>query len=177
MSLRKGFIAGAGIVVLVVVLTPRAAERALAAAATAPQVWDFEADEPGQIARGFSAEAGIWEVARDGDNHVLYQKAKNGDDVFNLALVRGTSDKDVDLSVKLKAVAGELDRGGGLVWRARDKANYYICRYNPLEDNYRVYKVEKSKRTQFASAKVAGDLRRGRDDRPLVEGRRAVVLR
>src|SRR5262249_14919080 len=56
-----------------------------------------------------------------------------------------------------RAVAGVVDRGGGLVWRAKDRNNYYICRYNPLEDNFRVYKVEDSKRTQFASAKVPGD--------------------
>lgn len=125
--------------------------------APAKKVWDFESDAPGAIAKGFSAEVGTWEVAKDGSNHVLFQKAKNEDAVFNVALVRGTAHQDVDLSVKLKAVAGEVDRGGGLVWRVKDKDNYYICSYNPLEDNYRVYKVEKGKRTQFASIKVPGD--------------------
>jgi hypothetical protein len=124
---------------------------------SAKKTWDFESDEPGKIAKGFANEAGRWEVALDGDNHVLYQKATNADSTFNVALVAGTSYKDLDLSVRLKAVKGEIDRGGGLVWRARDKANYYICRYNPLEDNFRVYKVEQGKRTQFASAKAAGD--------------------
>jgi hypothetical protein len=121
------------------------------------KTWDFESDEPGKIANGFSNEVGQWQVTKDGDNHVLYQKAKNDDSTFNVALIQGTSFKDIDLSVRLKAVAGEVDRGGGLIWRAKDKANYYICRYNPLEDNYRVYKVENGKRTQFASAKVSGD--------------------
>ena len=63
----------------------------------------------------------------------------------------------MDITVRLKAVAGELDRGGGLVWRAKDKDNYYIARYNPLEDNFRVYKVEAGKRTQLQSARVPGD--------------------
>jgi hypothetical protein len=121
------------------------------------KAWDFESDEPGKIAKGFSNEVGQWEVTKDGDNHVLYQKAKNDDSTFNVALIQETSFKDIDLSVRLKAVAGEVDRGGGLIWRAKDKANYYICRYNPLEDNYRFYKVENGKRTQFASAKVPGD--------------------
>ena len=57
----------------------------------------------------------------------------------------------------MRAVAGEVDRGGGLIWRARDAKNYYIARYNPLEDNFRVYKVQDGKRTQFQSAKVPGD--------------------
>ena len=102
-----------------------------------------------QDRRGVHAEVGSWEVAQDGDNHVLAQKARNDDDTFNVALVAKTSYKDLDLSVRLRAVAGELDRGGGLVWRAKDKKNYYIARYNPLEDNFRVYKVEDGKRTQF----------------------------
>jgi Domain of Unknown Function (DUF1080) len=128
----------------------------LAAEATKKR-WDFEKDEPGKIANGFTNEVGQWEVAKDGDNHVLYQKAKNDDATFNVALVGGTSYKDLDLSVKLKAVAGETDRGGGLVWRAKDVKNYYIARYNPLEDNYRVYKVEDGKRTMFKGEKVPGD--------------------
>ena len=119
--------------------------------------WTFESDKPGMIASGFSNEVGQWEVALDGGNHVLYQKAKNEDATFNVTLTRGTSYQNVDLSVRVKAIAGEVDRGGGLIWRAKDKDNYYICRYNPLEDNYRVYKVENGKRTQFASAKVPGD--------------------
>lgn len=93
----------------------------------------------------------------DGDNKVLAQKAKNDDDTFSVVLIDGTHFKDVDLSARLKAVAGELDQGGGVVWRAKDKSNYYIARYNPLEDNFRVYKVEAGKRTKFASAKIPGD--------------------
>ena len=122
------------------------------------KTWNFESDEPGKIAAGFTSEVGIWEVVRDkGDNKVLAQKAKNDDDTFNVVLVDGSHFKDFDLSVRLKAVAGELDQGGGVVWRAKDKNNYYIARYNPLEDNFRVYKVEGGKRTQFASAKTPGD--------------------
>jgi Domain of Unknown Function (DUF1080) len=128
----------------------------LAAEAT-KKTWDFEKDEPGKIAKGFTNEVGRWVVAKDGDNDVLHQQAKNDDATFNVALVQGTSYKDLDLSVKLKAVAGETDRGGGLVWRAKDAKNYYIARYNPLEDNYRVYKVQDGKRTMFKGEKVPGD--------------------
>jgi Domain of Unknown Function (DUF1080) len=119
--------------------------------------WNFESDEPGVIAKGFTNEVGDWEIAKEGDNRVLYQKAKNEDAKFNVALVGETSYKDIDLSVKLRAVAGEIDRGGGVVWRAKDKKNYYICRYNPLEDNFRVYKVADGIRTMFKGAQAAGD--------------------
>ena len=129
----------------------------LRAGQSSKKTWDFESDEPGKIARGFTGDFGAWTIALDGDNKVLAQKAKNDDDTFNIVLVDGSQFKDLDLSVRLKANAGELDQGGGVVWRAQDKYNYYIARYNPLEDNFRVYKVESGKRTQFASAKVAGD--------------------
>ena len=52
----------------------------------------------------------------DGKNRVIAQHAKNEDATFNVALAASTSLKDVDLTVRLKAVAGEVDRGGGLVW-------------------------------------------------------------
>ncbi|MGO9914824.1 MAG: family 16 glycoside hydrolase [Isosphaeraceae bacterium] len=126
-------------------------------AAETKKTWDFEQDEPGKIAKGFNSEVGQWEVAVDSGNHVLYQKARNDDATFNVALAEGTSYKDLDLSVKLRAVAGEVDRGGGVVWRAKDKKNYYICRYNPLEDNLRVYKVVDGKRTMFKGDKTPGD--------------------
>jgi hypothetical protein len=54
----------------------------------------------------------------------------------------------------MKPVAGQIDRGGGLIWRAKDGRNYYVARFNPLEDNYRVYKVVDGKRTQLQSADV-----------------------
>ena len=41
-----------------------------------------------------------------------------------------------------------------MVWRASDAKNYYIARYNPLEDNYRVYKVEEGRRTQLGNADI-----------------------
>jgi hypothetical protein len=131
--------------------------RPTSAMTKAKTVWTFESDQPGKIARGFTAKVGTWEVAQDGQNHVLAQKAKNDDDTFNVVLVDDTHFKNLDFSVRMKAVAGKLDQGGGLVWRARDKNNYYIARYNPLEDNFRVYKVQAGKRTQFQSAKIAGD--------------------
>ena len=57
--------------------------------------------------------------------------------------------------VSFKAVKGEKDQGGGLVWRYQDANNYYVARMNPLEDNFRVYKVVGGKRSkEFQSADV-----------------------
>ncbi len=137
------------------------------------RTWDFEKDKPGAIADGFVASSGRWEVVEVQNNHVLEdrlapvattdaknqalaQRAMNPDDAFNLALLDGPRLKDVDLFVKLLPTLGEVDRGGGLVWRASDDKNYYLARYNPLEDNFRLFKVVNSKRTQIRSVKVPG---------------------
>ena len=40
------------------------------------------------------------------------------------------------------------------MWRARDASNHYIARYNPLEDNYRVYKVVDGRRSELRSAAI-----------------------
>ena len=93
----------------------------------------------------------------DGSNRVLAQTAQNADSVFNLILRPDVLYADVELSVRLKAVKGIVDQGGGLVWRAKNAKTYYIARYNPLEDSFRVYKVVDGKRIQLGSVKAAGD--------------------
>ena len=117
--------------------------------------WTFDNDTPGTIARGFKNEAGEWKVATTDDGKVLAQLAESPNSAFNVALVDGTNAKDVDLSVKIKAIAGKNDQGGGVVWRAKDGKNYYIARFNHKEDNFRVYKVVDGTRSQpFQNADV-----------------------
>ncbi|HXT60229.1 MAG TPA: hypothetical protein VN699_16430 [Pirellulales bacterium] len=118
------------------------------------RVWDFEGDKPGEIAAGFSEEAGQWRVVETDGGKALAQQAKNPDETFNVCLVKDGDAKDLGLQVRFKAVAGELDQGGGVVWRAKDAKNYYVARYNPLEDNFRVYKVVAGKRLQLATADI-----------------------
>src|SRR5215471_14706803 len=71
---------------------------------------------------------------------------------FPLLIADDGSFQDLDLRVKFKAVSGEVDRAGGLVFRLKDANNYYIVRANALEDNYRLYHVIEGKRRQFAGA-------------------------
>ncbi len=117
-------------------------------------VWNFQDDSVGSIPRGFHEEVGKWRVAEADGHKVLAQKGESPDKVFNVVLATKYHPVNVDLSVRLEAVAGKLDQGGGLIWRAKDKSNYYLARYNPLEDNFRVYKVERGKRTMFKNADI-----------------------
>jgi len=126
--------------------------------AAKPTVFHFDSDKTGSLAAGFTGDVGDWKVAADetapSKPNVLAQTAKNARRVYNVALAAKTRLADVDLSVRLRAVSGRIDQGGGLVWRAGDARNYYICRWNPLEDNYRFYKVVDGRRTQLVSAEL-----------------------
>ena len=128
------------------------------AAQNPEKMWNFDSGKTGNIPEGFTNEVGEWKVVADptapSKPNVLEQLAKNSGSTFNVTLILDTNHKDVDISVKMKAVAGKEDQGGGLIWRARDAKNYYVARYNPLEDNYRIYKVENRRRIQLQSADI-----------------------
>ncbi len=89
------------------------ASLAVEAAEGSKRIWKFEDDAPGGIPKGFSPAVGEWTVVSTDGNKVLAQSAKNANTAFNLVLIDDTSAKDVDISVKIKALSGELDQGGG----------------------------------------------------------------
>jgi hypothetical protein len=120
----------------------------------------FGKDDVGKLPTGWKAaktgegEGSVWKVVADktapsGKGYVLAQTAAGPSALFNLCVATDTDYKDVDVRVAFKAVKGKKDQGGGIVWRYQDHNNYYIARMNPLEDNYRVYKVVKGKRIQM----------------------------
>jgi hypothetical protein len=122
----------------------------------------FGKDDVGKVPAGWQAartgkgEGSVWKVVADDtapskSGYALAQTAKGPNALFNLCVAEDTRFRDVELSVAFKAVAGRLDQGGGLVWRYQDADNYYVARMNPLEDNYRLYKVVAGKRTQLAT--------------------------
>jgi hypothetical protein len=143
---------------------------AVAAVAEPPKAlkFDFEDATVGTVPRGWTVaktltmgvgEGSIWKVAEDRTApkgpKVLAQLAESPGSVFNLCVVEESSFQDVEVTVSFKAVAGKKDQGGGIVWRYVDANNYYIARMNPLEDNFRVYKVAAGKRSpEFQSAEV-----------------------
>ncbi len=73
---------------------------------------------------------------------------------FNLAFTKVIPFKDGEISVKFHANSGRIDQGGGIIWRVKDKDNYYVARFNPLEDNFRFYKVIDGSRSELKSANV-----------------------
>jgi hypothetical protein len=129
-----------------------------------PAQWNFQDDVVGQNARGFSNDRGRWQIELDGDNKVLAQRAENRINVINVAMLDDTSYRDVDLSLRLKADRGENEQGGGLVFRAQDKDNYYVARMNPYRSkvnttkpSFCLFKVENGIVTQMDRAESPTD--------------------
>jgi hypothetical protein len=97
-----------------------------------------------------------WKVVEDRNapsrpNVMSLTRTDNEGGTYNLLILSGSKLRDLDITVKMRANTGKEDQGGGLVWRYKDENNYYVCRLNPLESNYRVYKVVDGKRIQLQS--------------------------
>lgn len=93
-----------------------------------------------------------WQVLKDPSAptapYVLAQLAGHPrEDEFSLAILKSTSLRDGDISVRLKAVSGRDDEGGGLVFRYRDERNYYLVRTDAHTGEIAVYKVENGRCT------------------------------
>ena len=71
---------------------------------------------------------------------------------YNFSYSKNISFLNGKISVEFKAISGEEDQGGGIMYRVVDDNNYYVVRFNPLEDNLRVYYVKNSRRVLLKSA-------------------------
>ncbi len=130
--------------------------------------WDFEDATIGNLPAGWTAaktgkgEGSVWRIGVDKTapkgTKVLAQTSPDGPNaLFNLCIADKSKFADLDLSIAFKAVAGKRDQGGGPMWRVKDADNYYVVRMNPLESNFRLYKVVAGKRIQLGDAEVTGD--------------------
>jgi hypothetical protein len=108
------------------------------------------------FARTGHGKAGLWRVVPDatasGGRTIEQSDADRTDYRFPLAIYRSLSAKNVDASVRFKAVAGTVDQAGGIVVRLIDPDNYYVARANAMEDNVRFYRVVKGRRQELKGA-------------------------
>ena len=86
----------------------------------------FEKDDAGKLPAGWKAaqtgegKGSEWKVVADEtapskSGHALAQVAEGPTRLFNLCVAEKAKHKDVTVSVKLEAVAGKIDQGGGVV--------------------------------------------------------------
>jgi hypothetical protein len=125
---------------------------ALTATTVLAQTVNFDDAKPGELPANWTGtKTGKgepkWTVEKDdtapSKPNVLKQ---SGEATYPVALKDDTNLKDGFVEVKFKAVSGKEDQAAGVVWRAKDADNYYICRANALEDNVVLYKTENGKR-------------------------------
>lgn len=148
------------------------------------KAWNFDKDTVGQVPPGWipaetaaAGHAGQWRVVADksatsAPNAVALTETHNTGSTFNLLLADGLEYKDLTITMKVKAGTGQEDQGGGPAWRVRDTDNYYIARWNPLENNLRLYVVVKGKRKMLATTNAKADPSAWHELKVQVEGDR-----
>jgi hypothetical protein len=127
-------------------------------AQTASGVIPFTPTQPGGLPAGFQpARTGkgapaAWRVIANPNapGELLEQTSTDQTDYrFPLAIYDGASAADVDVTVRFKAMAGRVDRAGGIAVRLADPDNYYVVRANALEDNVNFYRVVQGSRREI----------------------------
>ena len=106
-------------------------------------------------ARGTPAS---WGRTRGENGHAFaVLSSRNVGQTFNLAILERPLLADFHASLGLKAISGAIDQGGGLCWRLQSPDEYYIARWNPLEDNLRLYIVRNGKRSMLVGRSLKAD--------------------
>ena len=124
---------------------------------------DFESVKAQQLPSGWKAQmtdsktnSAVWKVQKEKENHILtlteFTKGDRGP--FNLCFTDKIDFQDGEISVRFRANSGNIDQGGGLMWRVQDRDNYYVARFNPLEDNFRFYRVKEGNRGELKSSDI-----------------------
>jgi len=115
----------------------------------------FDDARPGSVPRGWLAgKTGRgephWAVAVDASAPSQPQVLKqSGQATFAVCLYTNAALSNGYVAVKFKPVSGKEDQAGGVIWRAQDTDNYYVCRANAMEDNVTLYKTVNGKRTSL----------------------------
>src|SRR5437667_2092603 len=78
-----------------------------------------------------------WQVLEDPSapsGRIIAETSRDTADYrFPLCVYDGVVAKDVEVSVRFKAVDGVVDQAAGLMVRVQDHLNYYVTRANALE--------------------------------------------
>jgi len=112
----------------------------------------------GQLAEGWRSDAtqpagkqrARWQFDAVGDRRFHMVEPGDWDSrTFNLLWTDRVRFQDGRLVLRMRADKGRVDQGGGLIWRVLDANNYYVTRFNPLEQDFRVYRVKDGVREQI----------------------------
>jgi hypothetical protein len=110
------------------------------------------------FARTGQGTNGRWTVVSDataGGGRAIEQSSTDATDYrFPLAIYRPVTARNVDVTVRFKAVGGKVDQAGGIAVRLTGPNDYYVVRANALENNVRFYRVVKGRREQLEGSNL-----------------------
>ncbi|MFC1604870.1 hypothetical protein ACFL5F_07575, partial [Planctomycetota bacterium] len=124
--------------------------------------WNFDDVSEGSLPADWKIEAtgqdkptAKWQIIKDTQAPLgpgvlsLIETNHTQRGVFNICWTNEIPFFEGEIAVFLKAKSGKIDQGGGPIWRVQDRNNYYIARYNPLEENVSIYYVKDGKRVML----------------------------
>jgi len=122
---------------------------------TRAEKFHFDDTKPGAIPPG-------WQVALTGKGDPKWSLVaddsaprrpnvlkQSGEATYPLLIKTNSSLRDGFVQMKFKAISGEQDQAAGVIWRAINAADYYVCRANALENNVVLYKTVAGKRSSL----------------------------
>ncbi len=86
-----------------------------------------------------------------------YVLKQSGHGTYPWCMKQDAAVADGTVEVKFKAISGREDAAGGIVWRWKEGATYYVARANALENNISLYYTQNGRRVtiKYADAPVA----------------------
>jgi hypothetical protein len=125
-----------------------------AAAAQSVVLRTFEDDKIGAPPAGFATASGRdapvdgWTVKREGNARVLVHDGKpSPQDSFAVAILSALHYRDVQVSVRFKAIGGS--RTAGLVWKYQDPLNHYSAQLDLVKQELVMYRVVNGNRIRL----------------------------
>jgi hypothetical protein len=120
---------------------------------------EFDYDSTGHDEPAVSNTRPFWRIYVDlfapSSKFVLIQASGLAQsDAYPIALLHGFKTDEVRLGVFLKLLGGDIDRSAGLLWRARDRNNYYAALVDARNSQLRVLAIESGRPVALASAPI-----------------------
>ncbi len=113
--------------------------------------WTFDREPSGGPPTGAIVFSGVWLVRAEADApSVPNALCQTGNAEFPAIALSMESREDVGVTARVKPISGREDQAAGLIFRVRDKGNYYIVRANALEGNVNLYRYVDGHRIQLA---------------------------
>jgi len=117
--------------------------------------WTFDREPSDGSPSGAIVFSGGWLIRAEADAPSMPNAlCQTGNAEFPAIALSMDPRKDVSVTARVKPISGREDQAAGLIFRVRDKGNYYIVRANALEGNVNLYRYVDGHRIQLAEGRT-----------------------